>query len=111
MSRKLILPTKAEEQAIMAGIAADPDQYELSEEGFKYFRPASEVLPELFGAELAADMLRPKKPGRPPADTPKIFTGIRLDAEVLEAFRATGKGWQTRINEALKEWLKEHAAG
>jgi uncharacterized protein (DUF4415 family) len=31
--------------------------------------------------------------------------------DVLEAFRATGKGWQTRMNEALKEWLKEHAAG
>jgi uncharacterized protein (DUF4415 family) len=29
---------------------------------------------------------------------------------VLEAFRSTGKGWQTRMNEALKEWLKEHAA-
>ena len=29
---------------------------------------------------------------------------------VLEAFRATGKGWQTRMNNALKEWLSEHAA-
>jgi uncharacterized protein (DUF4415 family) len=45
------------------------------------------------------------------ASTPKIFTGIRLDPDVLEAFRATGKGWQTRMNEALKEWLKEHAVG
>jgi len=32
------------------------------------------------------------------------------DADVLEAFRATGKGWQTRMNAALREWLKEHAA-
>jgi len=32
-----------------------------------------------------------------------------LDADVLEAFRATCKGWQTRMNDALKEWLKEHA--
>jgi uncharacterized protein (DUF4415 family) len=54
-------------------------------------------------------MLRPKKGGRPRTDTPKVFTGIRLDADVLEAFRATGKGWQTRMNDALKEWLKEHA--
>jgi uncharacterized protein (DUF4415 family) len=111
MSRKLILPTEAEEQAIMAGIAADPDDYELTDEDFKHFRPAAEVLPELFGAELAGEMLRPKRTGRPHATTPKIFTGIRLDPDVLEAFRATGKGWQTRMNEALKEWLKEHAAG
>ena len=89
----------------------DDDNPEWTAEDFANARPASEVLPELFGADIAADMLRPKKPGRPPADTPKIFTGIRLDAEVLEAFRATGKGWQTRINEALKEWLKEHAVG
>jgi len=34
---------------------------------------------------------------------------LRVDNVVLDAFRAQGKGWQTRINEALKEWLKEHA--
>lgn len=33
---------------------------------------------------------------------------IRLDAEVAEAFRVTGVGWQTRINNALKDWLREH---
>jgi len=38
-----------------------------------------------------------------------VFTGIRLDADVLEAFRATGKGWQTRMNNALKDWLKGHS--
>ncbi len=110
MSRKLILPTEAEEQAIMAGIAADVDDYELTDEDFKHFRPATEVLPELFDAETVTEMLRPKKTGRPHTLKPKVFTGIRLDSEVLEAFRMTGKGWQTRINEALKEWLKEHAA-
>ena len=89
----------------------DDDNPEWTAEDFANARPASEVLSELFGTEIAAEMLRPKKPGRPPAVTPKIFTGIRLDADVLEAFRATGKGWQTRMNEALKEWLKEHAAG
>jgi len=33
---------------------------------------------------------------------------IRLSPEVVEAFRATGKGWQTRMDGALKEWLREH---
>lgn len=39
---------------------------------------------------------------------PKVFAAIRLDVEVVEAFKATGRGWQTRINDALKTWLKEH---
>ncbi|MEI6747477.1 MAG: BrnA antitoxin family protein [Methylococcaceae bacterium] len=34
---------------------------------------------------------------------------IKLDEDVLAQFRATGQGWQTRINDALKEWLAEHS--
>ena len=33
---------------------------------------------------------------------------IRYDADILSAFRATGKGWQTRMNDALKDWLRQH---
>ena len=40
----------------------------------------------------------------------KVSTTVRFDRDVLEAFRATGQGWQTRMNDILKEWLKEHAA-
>jgi len=86
----------------------DEDSPELTNEDFARMRPASEVLPELFGETLAAEMLKPKG-GRPKSESPKVFTGIRLDPDVLNAFKATGKGWQTRINEALKEWLKEHS--
>lgn len=43
------------------------------------------------------------------ANPAKEQIAIPYDAEVLAYFRATGKGWQTRMNEALKEWLKEHA--
>lgn len=38
----------------------------------------------------------------------KEQVAVRYDAEILAYFRATGKGWQTRMNDALKEWLKEH---
>lgn len=38
----------------------------------------------------------------------KEQVAIRLDPEVLAAFRADGPGWQTRMNTALKEWLVEH---
>lgn len=50
-----------------------------------------------------------KSRGRPAGSGVKEQVAIRLDRAVLDAFRATGKGWQTRMNEALKEWLKEHA--
>jgi uncharacterized protein (DUF4415 family) len=39
----------------------------------------------------------------------KKQVAIRFDEEVLDYFRATGKGWQTRMNNVLKEWVKEHA--
>ncbi|APR03273.1 MULTISPECIES: BrnA antitoxin family protein [Thauera] len=47
--------------------------------------------------------------GRPKAGSPKLALTVRYDAEVVEAFRATGKGWQTRMNAALKDWLKTHS--
>jgi uncharacterized protein (DUF4415 family) len=98
-----IYPTQAEEAAIYEGIAADSEARELDDEWFKTAKPASEVFsPEVFTAL--------KKPGRgrPKAENPKVFTAIRLDADLLETFKATGKGWNTRINAALRQYLNEH---
>jgi uncharacterized protein (DUF4415 family) len=47
----------------------------------------------------------PVKRGRPKLAKPKISTTIRLDADVLSAFREKGPRWQSRINTALREWL------
>ena len=47
----------------------------------------------------------PVRRGRPPLDEPKVSTTIRLDADVLAAYRAEGPGWQTRINEVLRKAL------
>jgi uncharacterized protein (DUF4415 family) len=44
--------------------------------------------------------------GRPPAAAPKQQVTLRLDREVIARLRATGPGWQTRTNEALKRWLR-----
>jgi len=44
--------------------------------------------------------------GRPKLPDPKISTTLRLDAEVLAKFKAQGPKWQTRINAALREYLK-----
>lgn len=60
-------------------------------------------------SELHAETTRRKRgPGRCPT---KEQVAIRFDPDVLTAFRATGKGWQTRMNAALREWLNEHPAG
>ena len=49
--------------------------------------------------------------GRPRTDTRKLQLTVRYDAEIVEAFRATGPGWQSRMNAALKDWLKQHTPG
>jgi len=50
------------------------------------------------------------RPGRPPAVAPKGSINIRLDADVLAHFRATGPGWQSRINATLRKAAKLKAA-
>lgn len=49
-----------------------------------------------------------KKRGRPLGSGTKEQVAIRFDIEVLDAFRASGPGWQTRMNNALRDWLKHH---
>jgi len=51
-------------------------------------------------AALAARRRGPQK-----APT-KVPTTIRFDADVLAALKSTGRGWQTRVNDAMREWLK-----
>ena len=47
--------------------------------------------------------------GRPPVTVKRPTLNMRVDAEVLDAFKATGPGWQTRINDVLKNWVQTHA--
>lgn len=85
----------------------DNDNLEWSKQDLARARPASEVLPELFGAQAVRAMLKPR--GRPPADVVKDRITIRLSPDVTAAFRASGDGWQTRIDAALKDWLRTHS--
>ncbi len=48
--------------------------------------------------------------GRPPKSSTKVLTTLRLDPDVVAGLRATGSGWQTRVNDAMREWLKTHSA-
>jgi uncharacterized protein (DUF4415 family) len=82
----------------------DPDNPPLTQEELDRMRPASEVLPHL---------VREYKRGRgergPQKEPVKERVTIRLDADVVEYFRTTGKGWQTRLNDALKAQIKKRA--
>ena len=40
-----------------------------------------------------------------PARRPKRLSTVRLESEIVDRFKASGPGWQVRINEALREWL------
>jgi uncharacterized protein (DUF4415 family) len=54
-------------------------------------------------------LTRPR--GRPKKPDAKVHTHIRLSPQVLEYFRATGPGWQARIDEVLRTWVSGHRAG
>jgi uncharacterized protein (DUF4415 family) len=104
-------PFKAEE--IAAALKAAPERADDSACGYDPNDPAavgaawenafvSRSLPEL-REKLA---VRRRGPQKAPL---KTFTGVRLDADIVEAFKSTGKGWQTRLNGALRDWLKTHS--
>ncbi len=84
----------------------DDDNPEWTAEDFANARPADEVLPQLFGAATAQQMLKPR--GRPRAEHPKERINIRLSHEVIEYFKSAGDGWQTRIDSALRQFITEH---
>lgn len=48
--------------------------------------------------------------GRPPLAEAKRRVTLRLDPDLLDRLRASGPGWQTRVNKALRDWLKKQAA-
>ena len=83
MSRKLISSTPEDDAAIAAAIADDPD-----------------AAPDLVEAERAGGIQRI---GRPKSAAPKEAVSIRIDPEVLAYFKASGPGWQSRINTALRQ--------
>ena len=87
MKHKLVRPTRTEEAVINAGVAADSDTYVLTAAEFRQLRP-----------------LR----GRPPSAAPKQRITIRLSPDVLAKFKAAGRGWQTRVDAALRDWLETH---
>jgi uncharacterized protein (DUF4415 family) len=85
----------------------DAENPEWTAETFAKARPANEVLSQLLGEKTAKTLLKPR--GRPVAASTKERINIRLSPDVLASFRTAGAGWQTRIDAALKDWLKSHS--
>ena len=91
------LATSDEEEAVVqAQIAADPEDGDATDADLAQARP----FPSAFPA-LAERITRSR--GRPPVDDPKRQISLRLSPSVIDKFKATGKGWQSRINDVLEK--------
>lgn len=90
-------PKPLSEDQIKCMIASDPDAPEATDAQLAQAKPFAEVFPAL------ADALRKNAGGRPRLENPKVAVSLRLDREVVEQFKATGSGWQTRMNSALRQ--------
>jgi len=75
---------------------------ELTADDLKKFRPASKVLPAQLQQKIG---MRRRGPQKTPT---KERITIRLSPSVVERFRATGPGWQSRVDDALRQWLDTH---
>ncbi|MFT8613203.1 MAG: BrnA antitoxin family protein [Gluconobacter oxydans] len=95
MSRKtnIIMPTDEEDARINQGIPLDSDNPELTEADFQAMKAAAVVVPTLAEA---------KRVRGPQKAATKRSVSLRLDQDVLEKFKSTGPGWQTRINDTLR---------
>ncbi len=79
-----VVPTVAQDKAITAAARRDPDARPLTDAQWKAAAPTVRM-------------------GRPPKAAPKEAVKLRLDPDVLAVLRATGAGWQTRVNAILRE--------
>lgn len=85
-----LIPTPEEDAAITAAAMSDPDATPYTDTEWEAVKPTL-------------------KRGRPLAAVTKERITIRLSPEVVQAFRASGEGWQTHVDAALKDWLKTHS--
>jgi len=83
--RKVRMPTDEEDAVIHAAALSDPDALPWTDE----------------------PLMRLGRGGRPRVEVPRPTLNMRIDPPVLEHLRATGKGWQTRVNALLREAVEQ----
>jgi uncharacterized protein (DUF4415 family) len=79
-------------------LRAVSDNPELTKSDFARARPFSEVFPD-----LSASLRKGRGPNKAPT---KKLVSLRLSPEVVEHFKSTGEGWQSRIDDTLREAVK-----
>ena len=87
---EIVLPTPEEDAAIVAAALADPDAQPLTERQLKAMVP-----------------MRSLK-GRPKSENKKLLVSVRYSPEVISFFKATGEGWQSRMDNVLREYVARH---
>ncbi len=87
----IVMPSIEEDRAITAAAKADPDA-----------RPLS---PKQLKAMVPMRTLR----GRPKSESRKLLVSVRYSPEVVAYFKATGEGWQTRMDEVLRRYVARHS--
>ena len=85
------MPTLQEDQAITAAAKADPD--------------AQPLTPKQLKSMVPMRALR----GRPKSDKTKQLVSVRYSPEVLEYFKSTGEGWQSRMDSVLRNYVMRHS--
>ena len=82
---RIVMPSVAEDRRIVAAAKSDPDAQPLTDEQLRNMVPL-------------------KSPrGRPKSENTKQLVSVRYSREVIEYFRATGEGWQARMDEVLRK--------
>lgn len=89
-ARQIVMPTAGEDADITAAARLDEDNQPLTDEELAQFKPAR------------------RGRGRPAKDVTKVQVTLRIDAAVLDSFKAMGEGWQTRMNAALREYAESN---
>lgn len=85
------MPTTAEDKAITAAAKSDPDALPLT--------------PKQLAAMVPIRALR----GRPKSDKKKLLVSVRYSPEVVEYFKSTGDGWQSRMDGVLRKYVERHS--
>ncbi len=87
----IVPPTPEEDVAIVAAARSDPDAQPLTDE------------------QLAAMVPLRSLRGRPKSDSRKLLVSVRYSPEVVSFFKATGEGWQSRMDSVLREYVERHS--
>jgi uncharacterized protein (DUF4415 family) len=87
----VVMPSVPQDRAINAATKADPD--------------AQPLTPKQLQAMVPLRSVR----GRPKSANPKQLVSVRYSAEVLEYFKSTGEGWQSRMDGVLRQYVTRHS--